>query len=165
MKNIKLNKLNPKKLEFDGESPDKVNKLISFYKSEVNRRNSIKYKLFNFLSKPIEKIFNFLISSIILKNIPYLRKIYIKIKSSSISSHTNVENHFDNNQKIGKSIIYQSLPQINFNEKILITKLITLKFFIAQPILLKIRENFINTEIDIVVGSWNEEFTKLRYIQ
>ena len=117
MKNIKLNKLNPKKLEFDGESPDKVNKLISFYNSEVNRRNSIKYKLFNFLSKPIEKIFNFLISSIILKNIPYLRKIYIKIKSSSISSHTNVENHFDNNQKIGKSIIYQSLPQINFNEK------------------------------------------------
>ena len=162
MKNIKLNKLNPKKLEFDGESPDKVNKLISFYNSEVNRRNSIKYKLFNFLSKPIEKIFNFLISSIILKNIPYLRKIYIKIKSSSISSHTNVENHFDNNQKIGKSIIYQSLPQINFNEKkILIAKLDHIgDFFIAQPILLKIRENFINAEIDIVVGSWNEKFAK-----
>ena len=90
-----------------------------------------------------------------------MRKIYIKIKSSSISSHTNVENHFDNNQKIGKSIIYQSLPQINFNEKNTHSKIGShWRFFIAQPILLKIRENFINAEIDIVVGSWNEKFAK-----
>lgn len=156
-----LKKLDPKKLNFEGDEPEEVNKLINFYNSEINRKSSIKYNLYIAIKSPFEKILNKLLSLNFLKNFSFLRKAFIKLKTSTYLFNKNDKDELTT-FLVGKTVIYKSIPQINFKEKkILIAKLDHIgDFLISQPILSKIRENYIDAEIDIVVGSWNEKFAK-----